>query len=224
MTRVLFNHAARMLGGVVLTVTGLMPTSIAAHEGEAAKVPSGAKFSSAERQAEEGDLSGALASVLAIEPRISNASVGLRPNQDYALRLAARIIARSITPPLAGFPNDEEQIKWAYLQVRKQKEATPTPSLLTDFGEIASRIPSERSDAIKTLETLDAEGTMASSFGYATLARLRAETGRESARVVGAPLQALAAGMRQIAVVRCQKLAKGAKHCDQGLIAVAAQK
>jgi hypothetical protein len=191
-----------------------------AHQGEAAKVAGGARFAKAERDAEQGNLAAALTAVLDAEPRIVNASVGLRANQDYALRLAVRILARAEKPPLEGFPNDEEQMKWAYLQVRKLREAAPTPSLSTDFGEIASRIPTERIEAQKILETLDRDQTMASAFGYAALARLRREIGQDTAKIAGAPLRALSAASSEVAVLRCKKMAIGdKKHCDTGLIA-----
>ena len=143
---------------------------------------------------------------------------GLRKDQDFALRVAARIIARGEKPPFSGFPSDEEQIKWAYLQVRKQMEAGPSPSLLTDFGEIAARIPTERAEAQKTLEDLEERGVMRSSFGHATLARLRDEVGSDSAAVAAAPLRALSAGKRQVALTRCHKMAKVASTCDKGLL------
>ncbi len=205
----------RMLGGVFLAVTALRSSPI-----EAAETAASPQVASAERQAEEGNLTGALASLLSVEPRISNASTGMGPQKDLALRVAARIIARADKPPFIGFPSEEEQTKWAYLQVRKQMETDPTPALRTDFGEIAARIPTERGEALKTLEDLEAQGTMGSSFGYATLARLRDEVGHDTAGVAGAPLRALAAGKRQVALARCHKTAKVASTCDKGLIPV----
>ncbi len=198
-----------MLGGIFLAVTALHVGPSVAGESTAGGI------ASADRKAEEGDLSGALADLLAVEPRISNASTGMGPAKDHALRVAARIIARSDKPPFVGFPSDEEQIKWAYLQVRKLEEADPSPALRTDFGEIAARIPTERGAALKVLEELEARGEMASPFGHAALARLRDEVGRDSAAVAGAPLRALDASKRQVALARCRKLAKRAEICDK---------
>jgi hypothetical protein len=212
----------RMLGVVFLGVTALVTTPIEAreNEGDEAKVSLPQETATAERQAEDGDLNGAVASILAAEPRISNASAGLRPDQDRALRIAARIIARADRPPFPGFPSDDEETKWAYLQARKLKDAGPTASLLTDFGEIASRIPTERRDALSTLEDLEDRNVMASAFGYAALARMRAEAFKDSAAVAGAPLRALAAGKRQVAVMRCHRMTRVAPTCDKGLIPV----
>jgi len=226
MRRARFVHVGfGMLGGVALAVTALRAGPLDAREKapdaktpDAIEVACPPQLATAQRQAEDGDLKAAAASIITAEPRISNASVGLRADQDYALRIAARIVARGKKPPFEGFPSDEEQIKWAYLQVRKEKEATPTPSLLTDFGEIAARIPTERLDAMKTLEDLEERQAMTSAFGYAALARMRDEAGHESAALAAAPLRALAAGKRQISLTRCRKMTKVERVCDGGLI------
>ena len=187
------------------------------NKGAAPPGPIAPAILAADKSADEGNLDAALTALLREEPRISNASVGLRTSQDRALRVAAKIIARGDKPPFNGFPNDEEQRKWAYLQVRKLMTQSPDDAAIaTDFAEIASTLPEARPEALKTLEDLDGRSAMASSFGYATLARIRDEAGSEAAAVVAAPLRALSAGKRQIALVRCRKMAKVAATCERG--------
>jgi hypothetical protein len=174
----------------------------------------------AEQKAEEGDLTAAAAALLEAEPRISNVNAGTSPAKDHALFVAGRIVARAEKPPFIGFPSDEEQTKWAYLQIKKLREGDDGPELATLFGEIAARLPTERGTALTTLEELEAKGTMASPFGYATLARLRDEAGSGSAALAAAPLRALSSGRRQIALSRCKKTAKRADICEKSLLPV----
>lgn len=213
------QRARVILGGFLVVVTAALGSTSRADDDKGLVIEKGPpkpEVLAAERKADAGDIQGALDSLLSVEPRISNANAGLGPPKDYALRVAAKIIARSDKPPLVGFPNDDEQRKWAFLQVRKISTDTNDPAVFTDLGEIASTIPDARLEAMKTLEYLETQNTMASSFGYAALARLRDDAGKDSGSVAGAPLRALSAGKRQIALVRCRKMAKVAATCERG--------
>jgi hypothetical protein len=211
-------------GAIGLSVIALAPRDSTAclNETERVVAPSTGALVAAEKQANEGNLDAALKSLMSAQPRISIASAGMSADKDRAIRVASRILARASTAPFPNFPNDEEQLKWGFLNVRKMRDKAPDdPSILTDFGEIGARLPTERHEAMQVLASLEEKDLVASAYGYATLARLRAELGADTAKVASAPLRALEAGKREISMMRCKKLAKDPALCDRGLIAVA---
>lgn len=217
-------RAITAAGAIGLSVLALAPSdgSACVNETERVVVPTTGSLVAAEKQANEGDLDAAIKSLMGAQPRISIASAGMSPDKDRAIRVAARILARASSGPFPNFPNDEEQLKWGFLNVRKMREKSPDdPSILTDFGEIGARLPTERHEAMQVLARLEEKDLVASAFGYAALGRMRAEIGADTAKVASAPLRALEAGKREISMMRCKKLAKDPTLCDRGLIAVA---
>jgi len=138
------------------------------------------EISNAEKAANEGASLVAARKVLSVFPQIRSATAGHDPLETRALRVLAVSIARSESAVQPGWSRFAD-LSWAEQAMREIDAKRPNdPSVQADLGEVLSRIPTKRDEAMKLLSQLAESDLMGSPHAYAALARLRSQRGDEA--------------------------------------------
>lgn len=182
-----------------------------------------------ERLVAEGKARGAVDHV---DPIVNSPlKIGDSPLLDRALIVWARAVVRSDgelamppewTRPAATAPASREgtpserdknlaEAILLFEQVLEKKKDDPIAQ--TDLAEAKARLAAERKSAMASLEALEKKGVMASAWGYAALAKLRAESPAGAPGWINASRRASDAGERLVSLERCDAMAKRKELC-----------
>lgn len=152
--------------------------------------------------------------------------------EDRALIVAARAVLRSDgelgmfqadaagakQAPAAGEGGPTQRVAnlEAALDIFKQAAAKKAddPGAQTDLGEALARMPGREAEAKKVLEALEDKGVMASAWGYAALAQLRARSDKARPAWLNAAVVASEQAPRTVALERCSKMATRKDICS----------
>ena len=216
------------LAAVVSVVsTAASPTASACGNGYEIRVdPRTGAVSEAERLVNLGKAEEAASRLMAADRTFATATPGKGPLQDRALLVLAKAVVRSDGRVMVGVkaPVGEgdgarsEKLVWAVGVTRAlAAKKTDDPSLASDLGEMLARVPSERAEARRVLESLEKRDVVASPYAYAALARLRAERASGAPSYLKAPLGAFEAARRELELARCAGMTKTPSICTAGV-------
>jgi hypothetical protein len=144
-----------------------------------------ADIAAAERSLESGQSLIAARTVLRAFPKIASAKIDPSdPIQTRAVRVMALSIARlegGLSPKGEPHLLPEQRSKnlaWPVMQLKALNGARPNdPAVQADLGEVLSKVPAHRAEAMTLLAGLADKDLMGSPQAYAALAQLRAQAG-----------------------------------------------
>lgn len=188
--------------------------------------PTAQAVSSAEKASASGDQKGAVNKLLSVAPDLWRKKVGGSYVGDRALRVAARAVVRSngdLTPPrgtipakLEAAPADAHGFDWASKVLEGFAAKTSgEPESMTDLGEALERIPTRRGEAKALLTSLEQKDLITNAFGYAALARIRANPAPKAPSFISVPLATLEHGSLLVDLARCRSLTKSPSICKE---------
>ncbi|MBK6514778.1 MAG: hypothetical protein IPM79_33520 [Polyangiaceae bacterium] len=139
----------------------------------------------------------------------------VRSDGELEMLKGTHVDAKKEAPPVEGGPTQRVKNLSGALETLKAAAAKKgdDPVAQTDLGEALARIPGQEAEAKKILEALEDKGVMASAWGYAALAQLRAQTNREQPSWLSAALVASEQAPRTVALERCSKMAARKEIC-----------
>jgi hypothetical protein len=201
---------------VVWAVGFLLPVALAAAPREASACgtavrsiidDNSVRVSKSEQLLSDNKFGQAAAGVVAAFPALKIVKAGTSPLSDRALRILALASVRTNGAlNVGGFKGTTAaektaNLEWSIDTLRAlNAKRLNNPTYQTDLGEALSKLPKHHAEATKILGELADKDLLTSAEGYASLARLRAASGD-------------AAG-RDLAVKRCEGMAKEAKACQ----------
>ncbi len=160
-------------------------------------------------------------SLLNLYPKLRSTLIGRAPVTDRALRVMARAVVRTKGAIDAGsrFPGEtaaqqEANVTWAVAVLHDFSSQEPkSAAAKTDYAEALAQNPKSRGAALRILEALAEKDLVASPYGYAALASLRAFDGDGKPSFIAAPGQALAHARIELAKARCRRMAADDAIC-----------
>ncbi len=184
--------------------------------------PAIAKMVEAERLVDAGNTKDATLWVKSANPAITKSKLGAGALSDRGLSVLARAAIRSggsdYLGHASGEPSAEQKaaaLGWASGVAKQMHERQPNDPIVTSlFAESLARTQSEHRVVLKVLEPLEKADVLPSPYGYATLAKVRAETASEKPAFLRGPLVALANGKRTLALARCARMVKDTAICE----------
>ena len=184
--------------------------------------PGVARIVEAERLVDAGNTKDAVEWVKAANPNAAKSKLGATPLSDRGLSVLARAAIRSGGAHALGHtssePSAEEKtaaLNWAAGITREMHDRQPNdPHVSSLFAESLVRSPSEHPRVLKLLEPLEKSDVLPSAYGYAALAKVRAETAAEKPAFLRGPLVALDSGKRTLSLARCARMVKDAAICE----------
>jgi hypothetical protein len=169
----------------------------------------------AERQVAEGQPLLAAQRVLNEFPTIRETRLGVDLVSDRALRVMARAVVRTRATLDAGKrfagASDAQRaanLKWAVYVLHAVASQNPKDSAAsTDLGEALALVPERRDEARRLLSKLAAKDLVASAQGYAALASLYRDDGKDKPAFIQHPARTLAQARLALAEARCRRMA-----------------
>ena len=184
--------------------------------------------STAERASAGGDQRAAVGKLLSVAPDLWSKKAGSSYVGDRALRVAARAIVRSNgdvspsevirtkTKATNASDRPDHGVEWASKLLEGFAAKTKgEPETMTDLAEALERLPGRRSEAKALLGSLEKQDLMTSAFGYAALARIRANPAPEAPSFIAVPLATFEHGALLVDLARCRSLTKSSTICRE---------
>jgi hypothetical protein len=215
--------------------TGGSPTASACENGYVIQVdPRTGAVSDAEKLVNLGKPDEAARRLLSVDRSFATATPGKSRLSDRALVVLAKAVVRSdgrVTIDEAksgearstkaktneGGGASERNVAWSVGVLRAlASKRSDDPGLASDLGEVLSRVPSEKAEARRVLESLEKRDVVASAYAYAALARLRAERASDAPAFLKAPLGAFESARRELELARCAGMTKAPSICRAG--------
>jgi hypothetical protein len=184
--------------------------------------PAVAKMVEAERLVDAGNTKDATSWVKSANAGFAKSKLGAGPLSDRGLSVLVRAAIRSGGADYLGHSSDtpsaEEKsaaLGWAAGLVKEMYEKQSSdPHMTSLFAESLVRSPREQPRVLKLLEPLEKADVLPSAYGYAALAKARAETAAEKPAFLRGPLVALESGKRTLALARCERMVKDTAICE----------
>lgn len=205
--------------GVTLSVVASVQSDAAAcYNSMLSKIdPAISIVGEAERLVENGNPKDAIGWVHDAGPTFAKREVGKAPLSDRALSVLARAVVRSGgSEKIAdlGDAGEAGQVAWATTTLRALSEKNPgDPGRTTHLAEALALAPETHGEALRMLGQLEKGGLVTSPYGYATLAKLRRDSGADKPAFVAAQLATLHAGRIKLELSRCEKMTKDPGLC-----------
>jgi hypothetical protein len=219
------TQARAMLATAALMLTAIAvapPSADACGNGVEHRVdPLVKAVSLAEALSANGDQRSAMATLVGAAADLRTRKLGAGSASkltNKALRVAARAIVRSdgkvgLTAGAKGSTRDDD-LAWATSVMRGvAAQSASDPQAMADLGEALERSPKTRREARRLLEPLEQGNTLASAYGYAALARIKAAPTEDAPSWLAAPLVSLDQGTRAVDLARCKRMTKTPSIC-----------
>lgn len=204
-------------------VLALLPSddADACHNSVTPKIdPATARIVEAERLVDNGNPKDAAKWVSEANPQFVKREVGTTPLSDRALSVLARAAVRSdgeVLPgraPSADVDARERALDWSVTTLRALNEKHKgEPVHASYLGEALAKRPGTRAEAERILSDLAKKDVLANPYAYAALAKLQASRGEGKPAAIAAPLAALVAAKRELALHRCERMSKDKGIC-----------
>lgn len=176
----------------------------------------------AEALLDQGKPRAAVAKLKSVDATLVDRKPGAGPVSDRALRVIARVAARTGGSAPLGFANEPEgegaegkRIDWATNVMRELSKKQPGDAgISTDLAEVLAGTEAQGPEAQRVLTELEAGDLIISGHAYAALARLRSAGQPERPAFLSAARAALDKGRIQIDLARCKQMTKDKAACS----------